>query len=111
MSEDMVARYIFAYGPLMIFFLAVGFGIYRAGPAVLALLRDMVVALNNSTSALKNSTQALEASNKAVLLTHDSIGQLSRIFDELHTRMDRFECANAEPRKRTRVTIKSPPAS
>lgn len=103
--EDLVVKYAFTYGPLMIFFFAVGFALYKAAPVSVALFKEIVAAMNSSTIALNNSTQALNANNDAMMRHHETVGMLNVIFNDLKDRMDAFECPHSPPRKRV-VAIK-----
>lgn len=103
--EDLVVKYAFTYGPLMIFFFAVGYAVWRAAPVVVAMFKEVVAALNSSTIALNNSTQALNSNNDAMYRHHDTVIALRDMFDQMRERIDAFECPHSPPRKRI-VAIK-----
>ena len=103
--DDVILKYGFTYGPLMLFFLSIGLAVWKWGPpvanALTNIFRETVAALNASTTALENSTRALSANNDAtsnLMRTHES---LSTIWEEMRERMDSFQCAHYEPTKIT----------
>ncbi len=103
--DTLIVKYAFTYGPLMIFFFAVGYAVWRAAPVVVAIFKEIVAALNSSTIALNNSTQALNSNNDAMMRHHETVGMLNELFNDLKGRMDAFECPHASSRKRV-VAIK-----
>ena len=111
--EDLVVKYAFTYGPLMIFFFAVGWGIKSYAPPLLtawtSLMRETVVALNSSTGAVMNSTRAMEASTQALTANsdamskhHETVMVMQRFWEDMSKRLEKlenFSCPAAEPNK------------
>lgn len=83
--EELVLKYGFTYGPLMLFFLGVGLAVWKWGPIVAstmaALFREMTAALNASTVALNNSSVAIER-NTEVMLKH---GEIATMVQRIYT--------------------------
>ena len=104
--DDLVVKYAFTYGPLMIFFFAVGFALYKMAPVAVALFKEIVAAMNSSTLAVNNSTQALNANSDAMRRHHETVSMLNGLFTDLKERMESFECPHAPPgRSRPRSVV------
>lgn len=105
--DTLIIKYAFTYGPLMIFFFAVGYAIYKVSPAAVALFREIIAAMNSSTIALNNSTSAISANNDAMLRHHET---MTKMWDEMRERIDTFQCpvhqASALPTSRRRQPSK-----
>lgn len=106
-TDALIIKYAFTYGPLMIFFFAVGYGIYRAAPVAVSLFKEMVAAMNSSTIALNNSTQALNSNSDAMHRHYETVATLSDLFKDMRERIDAFECPHSPPTRRRPVAIKS----
>lgn len=90
--EDAIVKYAFTYGPLMIFFFAVFYAIYRSSPVVITIFRELIAALNSSSAALNNSTSALNNNSEAMNRHYESMQALRDIFDQLRKHINSFEC-------------------
>ncbi len=104
--EELLTKYAFTYGPLMIFFFAVGMAAYKWLPPMFetltAVFREMVAALNSSTMALNNSTTALNSQNKAMEAHHELFGSMKEMWEEMRQRIDTFDCPhNVAPQARS----------
>lgn len=111
-GEDYIIKYAFTYGPLMIFFLGVGYAAWKAIPVMAQnltqLFREMIAALNSSTDALNNSTTALNANNQAMQMHHETVSVMRKLWEELQDRVNEFECPHtskpiAKPIKRVKI--------
>lgn len=102
--EDMVVKYAFTYGPLMIFFFAVGWGLQKYAPPLFAawqaMMRETVSALQSASIALNNSTNAIQANSDAMTKHHETVMIMNRFWEDMRTRLDDFECPAASNRKR-----------
>lgn len=100
--EDLVVKYAFTYGPLMIFFFAVGFAVYKAAPVMVAMIKEIVAALNSSTIALNNSTQALDQQQQ-------TMQAVTQLWDEMRNRIDNFHCPYSNPTHSNKIVTLAPP--
>lgn len=112
--EEIILKYGFTYGPLMLFFLFAGVAIWKWGPpianAASNLFKEMVIALNASTTALENSTRALSANNEAttnLMQTHES---LRGMWEEMRERIDSFSCPHAPTPRHNKIVTLAPPS-
>jgi predicted PurR-regulated permease PerM len=107
--EDLVVKYAFTYGPLMIFFFAVGFAVYKAAPVLMTVFREVVAALNSSTLALNNSTQALNENSAAAEKHQQSMQAISTLWDEMRDRLDSFHCPYSNSQRSNKIVTLAPP--
>jgi hypothetical protein len=109
MSEE-AFKYMFFWGPLMMFFAAVLWGIKNYGPPLFAawqaILKETVSALNSANIALGNSTRAIEANSVAMNQHHETVMVLHRFFEDMKVKMEGFECPAAKPRRRRAAAAK-----
>lgn len=102
--EDLVVKYAFTYGPLMIFFFAVGYGIKTYGPPLFSawqsMLKETVSALQSASIALNNSTHAIQANSDAMTKHHETVMVMNRFWEDMRARLEDFECPAAGKRKR-----------
>ena len=103
--ETLVVKYVFTYGPLMIFFFAVGWGIKSYGPPLVAawtnLMRETVAALNSSSNAMFNSASAMDASTRALSANseamnkhHETVMVMQRFWEDMSKRLEKLENFN-----------------
>lgn len=108
--DELMWKTAFTYGPLMLFFLAVGFALYKWLPPAFTTLtnafREMVAALNSSTVALNNSTAALNSNNDALKNHQEVASTLREMWAEMRERMDSFECQNSLIKARAPKKVK-----
>ncbi|NDD53423.1 hypothetical protein EBZ39_06035 [bacterium] len=112
--EELVFKYGVIYGPLMIFYLAVGYIVWKWLPPVFQVVtssfREMIAALNSSTIALQNCTKALDANNHAIERHHETFRGLEKLWDEMKILKESLPC-QAElvvGQKSTVVKIRKP---
>lgn len=109
MMDGLIVKYAFTYGPLMIFFLAVGWAIKAYAPPLLAawsnMMRETVAALNSASRALDNSTRAIEGNTVAMAQHHETVMVMNRFWDDMRSRMESLEC---QRKPRRRAASKSP---
>lgn len=94
--EELVAKYGLIYGPLMIFYLAAGYVIWKWLPPIFQVVtsnfREMIAALNSSTIALQNCTKALDANNHAMERHHITFQGLEKLWDEMKILKESLPC-------------------
>ena len=102
--EDLVVKYAFTYGPLMIFFFAVGWAIKSYGPPLFAawsnMMRETVSALNSASIAVTNSARALDANAEAMGRSMEAATFMRETWEEMRERMDSFHCPATPPVRR-----------
>lgn len=90
--DAIIIKYAFTYGPLMIFFFAVGYAVWKAAPYVLATIREITAALTHANIALENSTKALEANTMASEKHSETVRMVDELWQEMRDRIDQFQC-------------------
>lgn len=94
--EDLVVKYAFTYGPLMIFFFAVGWAVKSYGPPLFAawssMMRETVAALNSASIAITNSTRAMDANAEAMARHAEQATYLRDVWEEMRDRIDNVQC-------------------
>lgn len=99
--EEVVLKYGMSGGPLMLFFLGIGYAAWKWGPpvasSILNTIKEIVAALESSTAALNNSTQALAANTNAMEKHHEAANKINEMWEEMKGRMDNFQCPHTPP--------------
>lgn len=100
--DAIIIKYAFTYGPLMIFFFAVGYSAWKAAPVMLATIREITAALTHANVAIENSTRALNANTTASEKHSETVRMVDELWQEMRDRIDQFQCPAQ------RITIKPP---
>lgn len=109
--DEMIIKYAFFYGPLMIFFFAVGWAVKQYTPPLFAawsnMLRETVAALSAAALAMNNQSRALDTNSEALVRHAEATVNLRALMDDLKEAADGLQCPHVPPRRRGPVTKKT----
>ena len=87
MDSTAILSILTNHGPLMLFFLAVGYAISKWAPKVASyfvrLIEDVVAALNRANAASQQN--------------HELFTKTSQMWEEMKDRIDSFQCPHVPP--------------